>query len=518
MTAVDYAAARDDLRAFAEMAGRPMTEWQAASLRLDKRITAIVAPRQSGKSWSLAMLASHRAVRSPGFRVLIVSAGEEAAKRLLAEVRSILTSSPILRGSVVAEAAGLVTLTNGSEIRSVPASEKQIRGWSSDLLIEDEAALLSEALVHGAAHPTTAARPDARIVMASSPTSASGPYYDTVMMGRQGSDHVATFAWALTDCEWIAPSVIEAARESMSPTRFAAEYEGVFASAADALFPRHLLDRVTAPFVVPGLHGLAANAGAAGCDWGVTTDATTLVSVGRFEAPDILAVICAHAWRSGAQLDGPGGIIGEIADSAAVFERVTMETNGVGYPLAQSLARRLRERPAATRPELAMLTTSAASKSATYGALRMLMEQGRLVLPASAEGLLRELLLLRVALSQTGGERIEAGVGHDDLCDALAAALGPYQGSQGDWRTRLGDVAEGMAPPRSYELPGATVETGGGLVLPRVPNLRPVGVPHPGQVRVTKYAGDLAPPVIQRAYGLTLVGKHHHDKPPRRAH
>ena len=56
--------------------------------------------------------------------MLIVSAGGEAARRLLGEVRRVITGSDLLAGSVVEEQAQFVTLSNGSEIRSVPASER----------------------------------------------------------------------------------------------------------------------------------------------------------------------------------------------------------------------------------------------------------------------------------------------------------------------------------------------------------------------------------------------------------
>lgn len=474
MVAVDFEAARRDLGAFADLAGRPLTPAQSDALLLETRVTVIVAPRQSGKSRSLAVLGLWSAFRRGGTRVLIVSAGEEAAKRLLAEVRSIVTGSPLLRGSVVDETAGLITLSNGSEIRSVPASERQVRGWTVDLLLIDEAALVPDDLILGAAFPTTAARPDARIVLASSATTATGAFFDHVALGRQGAEHVRAFAWALADAPWISPSAIAAARESMTPTRFAAEYEGVFASGADALFPRALLDRVTADYVLPGLHGLGANAGMAGVDWGATTDRSALCAVSRVQSPaGLFVVACAHAWRSGEPLDGPGGVIGQIADLPAAFELVSMETNGLGFPLAQALARRLRDR--GRTPQLAFVHTTADLKSATYGALRMVLEQGRLVLPASATGLLRELLLLRVALTQQGGERIEAGVGHDDLADALMLALGPYQDAGGRWRSRLGDAAEREGAPTSIDVTEHTVETGGGLLLPREPVLSRVG-------------------------------------------
>jgi hypothetical protein len=516
---VDFAAARADLAAFAEMVGHPLTEQQASSLQLEKRITGIVAPRQSGKSTAIGLRGLFDAYRRPQTRVLIVSAGEEAARRLLADVRGIATTSPLLRGSVVDETAGLLKLSNGSELRSVPASERQIRGWAVDRLLLDECALLSDDLILGAAFPTTSARPDARIVMASSATTATGAFYDHIALGRQGSEHVEAFAWSLANAPWIAPSVIEAARESMTPTRFAAEMEGVFASSADALYPRALLDRATADYTMPGMLGMGEHAGLAGVDWGATQDRTALVAVGRLEVPEgLYSVLCAHAWRSGEALDGPGGIIGQIADLPARFEQVSMETNGLGYPLAQSLARRLRA-TAAPHPELAFVTTSQASKGATYGAIRMLLEQGRLVLPASATELLRELLLLRVTLTQQGGERIEAGIGKDDLADALYLAAGPYQDRRGEWRSRLVDAAERAPLPASRALRGETVRTGGGLVLPRTP--RPVRVGVVGSGFSTQpiqggpsdpYAND-AEPVIHCGE-MTLTGGHHLDVGP----
>jgi hypothetical protein len=516
----DFAAARRDLGAFADLAGRPLTAQQVQALALRRRVTVIVAPRQSGKSRSLAVLALHRAFRRARTRVLIISAGDEAAKRLLADVRSIMGGSELLRGSIVDETAGLVTLSNGSEIRSVPASERQVRGWSVDLLLVDEAALVPDDLILGAAFPTTAARPDARIVMASSATTATGAFFDHVQLGRQGAEHVEAFAWSLAQAPWIAPSVIASARESMTATRFAAEYEGVFASGADALFPRTLLDRATADYVLPGLEGMGACAGLAGVDWGVTTDHSSLVVVSRARRPEGLFVVsCAHAWRSGEALDAAEGdeeqgVVGQVAALPAELEQVTAEVNGVGYPLAQALARRLRARRGRRCPEILFVHTSAELKGATYGMLRMLLEQSRLALPASAVDLLRELLLLRVSLTQSGGEKIEAGVGHDDLADGLMLATGPYQTSSGAWRSRLGDAVERTPLMAGGDFDCETVATGAGLVLPRVPVLATLGGSR-NTVSTESYMPREGPAVIHRGPGLMLVGDHHIDLPSR---
>lgn len=510
----DVRALRSRLDVFAAEVGSPLADWQVRSLDLAVRTTAIVAPRQSGKSRSLAMLALWSAFRAPEFRVLIVSAGEEASRRLLAEVRRVAAASPLLRGSIVDEQAGLVTLSNGSEIRSVPASERQVRGWTVDLLLVDEAALVPDDLLLGAAIPTTAARPDARIVLASSALSASGAFFDHVALGEAGGEHVRTYRWSLADAWWITPSAIAAARESMSELRFAAEYEGQFAGNADALFSRQILDRATAdyhPLPLSELRGPARVT--AGVDWGATTDRSALVAIARLPHPErrVFCVATAERWRAGHPLHR---VVAEIAGSPAHFAAIAPETNGLGGPCAQMLDRALYARSlprgGGDPPGRSVLVDEAALdqmiregrrqvrrwqrpgfythrvpvhstaelKAACYSALRLMIEQERLILPRSAEELIRELLMLRVDLTPTGTERIEASAGHDDLADALMLSLLPTRDNRtGRWRAALAHLAEPRRPlpaARPVRLAEPEVETGGGLSLYRRPALQSV--------------------------------------------
>jgi len=169
------------------------------------------------------------AYRRPDQRVLIVSAGEDAARRLLAEASRVAVRSPLLATSVIDENSGLLVLSNGSEVRSVPASERAIRGWTVDLLLVDEAALVDDDLLLGACVPTTAARPEAKVVLAGSPGAPEGAFYDFAESGLQGSEHVSTFRWSLVDAGWIASDVVAAAREQLAPAQFVREFEGEFA-------------------------------------------------------------------------------------------------------------------------------------------------------------------------------------------------------------------------------------------------------------------------------------------------
>jgi hypothetical protein len=502
-----------DLSAFARAAASPLADFQVRALTLETRITAIVAPRQSGKSRSLAVLALWWAYRNRGQRILIVSAGEEGSRRLLAEVRRIAQGSDLLRGSVVDEQAGLLTLSNGSEIRSVPASERQVRGWAVDLLLCDEAALISDDLLLSAAFPTTAARADARIVLASSATTAAGAFYDHAVLGETGSEHVRTFRWSLTECPWISPSAIAAARESMSELRFQAEYEGRFAGSADSLFPRHVLERATVdytPDMMEGAGGLAR--GLAGVDWATTTDRCAKVVIARLAIPGrrVFGIRYARAWPQGALLHQ---VADEIVASPVHLHILSADGTGMGAPINQYMFPRYagraydagggrvpaqhlvvvedsvysldsprwakgrpRGRTAGFVTDKRSIVFTSALKAAGYSALRLAIDRGELLIPAAAEDLRRELLMLKVDLSPTGQERIQAsGTGHDDLCDALMLACAPYkrEGSP-QWKTWLADLLnpastlpEPMLPAgmaRVDHVPGPD-----GLLVPRRP-------------------------------------------------
>lgn len=222
---------RTDRHAFAAAIGLPLTAWQAEALALSKRMTAIAAPRQSGKSRSLTVLGLHRAYVQANHRVLLVSASDDAAKRLLAEAARIATGSRLLGGSIVDENSGLLVLSNGSELRSVPQSERAVRGWAVDTLLADEAALLDDDFVLGACLPTVAARPEARIVLAGSPGDQLGVFYETHRLGIEGSEHVDAFSWSLEQASWISEGTIAAARESMPPALFEREFLGRFPAA-----------------------------------------------------------------------------------------------------------------------------------------------------------------------------------------------------------------------------------------------------------------------------------------------
>ena len=88
-------AAKRDPAVFAEvLVGQPLWDHQRAVLASRARYRLVTAGRQVGKSRTLAVAALHQAFSCPRSTTLVVSAGDTAAKRVLADVAA-LQNAPL---------------------------------------------------------------------------------------------------------------------------------------------------------------------------------------------------------------------------------------------------------------------------------------------------------------------------------------------------------------------------------------------------------------------------------------
>ena len=118
--------AKNDIDVFARKIARaPLWPHQLELANSPAKIRTVASGRQAGKSFTLAMLALHQAFSMPGSKTLVLSAGEEAAKVLLASIGDLL-ASPLLAGAAVEENKSRIVLSTGSEIVCVPASTRQV--------------------------------------------------------------------------------------------------------------------------------------------------------------------------------------------------------------------------------------------------------------------------------------------------------------------------------------------------------------------------------------------------------
>src|SRR5688572_576433 len=112
---------RDDVAAFAaHVLRRPLWPHQVEAAQLDRFITAIAAARRTGKTTLAETLAIWTAFRERNVKVLILSATQEAARRLTENIGATLNANRLMRGAVVDDFATRIRLANGSEIISLP--------------------------------------------------------------------------------------------------------------------------------------------------------------------------------------------------------------------------------------------------------------------------------------------------------------------------------------------------------------------------------------------------------------
>ena len=114
--------------------------WQAEYLRTDLP-TLVVKGRQVGFTSAAAALAIWRCVYTAGSTVAIVSPSLRESSEVTGRARAGLRRLGL---RLVIDSVAQLGLANGSRILSLPGSPKSARGFSADILVNDEAAYTSD--------------------------------------------------------------------------------------------------------------------------------------------------------------------------------------------------------------------------------------------------------------------------------------------------------------------------------------------------------------------------------------
>lgn len=429
------AATATDAGVFAErLLGQPLWDHQLELVRSPARYRVVCSGRQSGKSRALAVLALFEAATRRGITVLLVSAGEVASRRLLEECAALASASPLLAGSVVDEAAAQLVLSNGSRILSVPASQRQIRGWPVDLLIVDEAGFIPDE-VWRASEPSIIARPGSRVVLCSTPWGGAEAFFRR-LWGRgmaQPDGQVAAWHWPSTVSPLVDEGLLEEIRGREAPDYFAREYLAEWTDSAGTYFDEQEIRGAVADYELgdPDDRSTRYRVGSGfvvgGLDWGMARDANAMAMLGVLDDEGLgdgqwrLYV----PWLEARYRMPWSAFIDRVCDVAGVYRvRVlASELNGVGAYPTDDLRQRLSQRHGFST-QVSGVWTDVRRKESGFGMLRSLMQDGRLVLPNHPE-LLKQLRALEFEQLAGGGSRITVPerAGHDDLAMALMQAV-----------------------------------------------------------------------------------------------
>lgn len=434
---MDLDTLRSDASVFAErVLGEAMWSYQAEFACSAARYRVVVAGRQVGKSSTLAKIALHAASTQADMLVLVVSAGEDAAKRLLADCVSFANRSALLRGSVVADGKSLLTFTNGSTIRSVPASVRQIRGWPVDLLIIDEAAFVDNEIWE-AAEPAILARPGSRVIMTSSPWGSTQHWFRRLWNeGRDApSERVRSWQWSTYDSPLADRDLLEQWKQSRPAEWFRREIEGQFTDDSGAYFSESELMSAVADYEMCAPEDLEwwtdqRFAAAGGVDWGFSHDANALTLVSVLEdhgrnvelLGDRLPLFI--PWFEYKYRWAYTDFITRVVETAKRYHLpvIASETNGVGQYPTTMLDDRMSE--AGFYSAVAPVVTDVRRKQSGFGMIKGLLQSNRIVLPRDPE-LLKQLRGLEFEQLPGGSVRIAVPdrVGHDDVAMSFMQAV-----------------------------------------------------------------------------------------------
>jgi hypothetical protein len=134
-------------------------------------------------------------------------------------------------------------LSNGSTIWALPGVEKNIRGFSANLLVLDESALIPDDL-WTAVRPMIAVHADAKLFAIGTPHGRRGWYFQT----WQESDEFYKVKVTADQCPRISPEFLARERREMGEWLYKQEYGCEWTENEDSLLPYEVLQRSMGDF------------------------------------------------------------------------------------------------------------------------------------------------------------------------------------------------------------------------------------------------------------------------------
>lgn len=223
---------------FRAMHGREPYPWQVAYLRTTNQppcqagAYALCSRRQGGKSSVVATRAAHRMLRWSGQEVVILAKTERQAKRLKRKIATGLAHY-IPSKEWPVDNSDELELPNGNTLFCLPGGNPDgIRSFSPTLLLLDEAAFVTEALIAAISPMLATTRGDWD--MLSSADGPIGTFYEA-MEGSQVQDWTQ-FVFTADDEPTLSPEFLAKELRRLGKARYLREYFCKFVAPEGAFF------------------------------------------------------------------------------------------------------------------------------------------------------------------------------------------------------------------------------------------------------------------------------------------
>ena len=161
----------------------PLYEWQEQFLGEPAKKELLIASRQSGKSYTAALLSLYDALSKPASLTLCVAPTLRQSMLLVSHAKGIYADA-MLKGlttlSIVNDSKTAIELSNYSRLISLPGSSgATIRGYSKpNRILVDEAGYVTNEVLYTVLRPMLAVNPEASYMMLGTPNGATGGFYE----------------------------------------------------------------------------------------------------------------------------------------------------------------------------------------------------------------------------------------------------------------------------------------------------------------------------------------------------
>jgi len=196
--------------------------------------------RQSGKSTTCSLIATHTGIFKPKSLTIIVSPSQRQSAELFKKCTDFLSQLDE-KPAISEETKTQLQLENKSRIVSVPGSEATIRGYSApDLILIDESARVPDE-IYESVRPMLAASQGGRLMALSTPFGRRGWWWRAYMDGGPGWHRIEINA---DMCPRISRDFLEQERATLPEATYAQEYGCSFEDSAGRLFSSVFIDQM----------------------------------------------------------------------------------------------------------------------------------------------------------------------------------------------------------------------------------------------------------------------------------
>lgn len=404
-----------------EFIGVEPLDYQKNFLDCGKKRRHFVAGRQVGKSRSLSWFAIWYAVTHDNVNVLILAKAQRQSMELFNTLKKELRKSDAKEEwGIPRETRTEVEFENGSRILCLPTGTDgaNIRGYSADLLMVDEAAFVPNTIFQEVLSPMLAVG-DNTFVMASTPLGKKGYFYEryreALESQQRGEEPLYHVTHAKTeDNPYVSDKFIREQKDTLTPIQFKQEILGQFVEASDAYFTTDevLADNVAVSEPVTQQDEkcyLGADIAHTG------DDASVYITMdGKGNIFDI-------DYSHGRKLTDAIGRIRTL-DNRFNYDKIVIDQTGLGAGVVDQLQESLGRK-------VEGFTFTSSKKSDLYSTLKDAFQNEELRFrfernqDENENKMVQQLTALEYSYTSTGRMRIaHPSGGHDDFCDALALA------------------------------------------------------------------------------------------------